>query len=270
METGTVQYKSASLRSKYGMGLHLQHDVQVACRAAVAAGLAFARNAQARIRIHARRNSQIDCAAALDAALPAAIGANFAHDLSRAAAIRAGARNGEKALLVMNLSAAAARHARHDARSCLRARAVADFAKFQTRNADFRVHAGGGFLKTQFHVVAKIRAALRAAPSAAPSAENILESEEVPENILEFIKDGLIDAAIESAAGEPRIAKAVIGGAFLRVGEDRICFRRFAEFFLRFLLGVRDCGRDAISAPLFDRRISLRPRWQCLGTPRTS
>src|ERR1700688_4302460 len=118
----------------------------------------------------------------------------------------------------MDLSPAAAGDARYDARARLRARAVARFAKFQSRNADLRVHAGGGFLETQFHVIGKIPAALRAT-SAPPPAENILEPEEIPENILEFVKDGLIDAAIESTPREASIAEAVIGDAFLRVGE---------------------------------------------------
>src|ERR1700688_5124163 len=118
----------------------------------------------------------------------------------------------------MDLSPAAAGDAGYDTRACLRARAVAGFAKFQPRNADFGVHAGGGFLKTQFHVVTKIRAALRAI-AAPPAPENILEPEEIPENVLEFVKDGLIDAAIESTPREASIAEAVIGDAFLRVGE---------------------------------------------------
>src|SRR5260221_12723843 len=98
----------------------------------------------------------------------------------------------------MHLSTATARDARHDARAGLRARAVADFAEFQARNTDFRVHSGSGFLEAQFHIVTKIRATLRAI-SAPAAAKYVLESEEVSENILEFIKDGLVDAAVESA-----------------------------------------------------------------------
>ena len=148
----------------------------------------------------------------------------------------------------MNLSASAARDARHNTGSRLRARAVASFAKFQPRNADFRVYPGRGFLEGQFHVVAKVRAALRAA-SAAPAAENIFKSKEVAENILEFVKDSLIDAAIEPAARQACVAEAVIRDAFLRVGENRIRFRRFAEFFLGFLLGMR----VAVGMPLQSR-----------------
>ena len=166
--------------------------------------------------------------------LPAAVGTGFAHDLSRAAAVRAGARNGEKSLLVMDLSAAAASRAGDHSRAGFRAGAVAAFAEFQAREANFGIHSGGGFFKAEFHVVAKVRAALRAVARAA-AAENILEAEEIAEDILKFVEDGLIDAAVEAAARKSRIAKAVIRGALLRVGKNRVGFGGFAEFFLRFL-----------------------------------
>ncbi len=119
-------------------------------------------------------------------------------------------------------------------------------------NANLRVHSGSGFLEAQFHVVAKIGAALRPAAPAAPPAKNILESEEVSENILEFVEDGLVDAAIKAAAGKPRVTEAVIGGALLRIGKNRVGFRRLAEFFLRFLLGLR----VAVRMPL-QRRFAI-------------
>src|SRR4029077_14628317 len=107
-------------------------------------------------------------------------------------------------------------------------------------NADFRVYSGSGFLESQFHVVAKVGAALRAAAtSTASAAKNILEAEEVPENILEFIEDGLIDAAVESATRQPCIAEAVVGGALLHIGKNRVRFGGFAKLLLRFVLGLR-------------------------------
>src|SRR5579863_5112244 len=235
------------------MGLDVQHHVEVAGGAVVAAGFAFSGNAQPRIRIHARGNAQINRARALDAALSAALGAAFANNLSRAAAIRASARNGEKSLLVVNLPAAATGDARYDSRTGLRARSVASLAEFQSWNADFGVHAGGGFLERQLHVIAKIRAALRAAAATAPSAQNILKSEEVSENILKLVEDGLIDAAVKSAARQSGVAKTVIRGALLRIGENRICFGGLPELFLRLLLGVR----VAVGMP-FQRRLAVR------------
>ncbi len=116
---------------------------------------------------------------------------------------------------------------------------VAAFAKFQARHADLRIHAGGRLFKTQLHVVAEIRASLRSV-SSAPAAKDIFKPEEVSKNILKFIEDRLIHAAIESAAGEPRIAKTVIlGSAFLRIGKNRVGFRGFPEFFFRFLFFLR-------------------------------
>jgi hypothetical protein len=137
----------------------------------------------------------------------------------------------------VNLSPAAARGAGHNARAGFRSRAVTSFAKFQPRNANFRIHAGSGFLERQFHVVAKIRATLRTA-AAAPAAHHILEPEKVAENILKSIEDGFTSAAVESSAGDARVPMTVIRGALLRIGKNRIRFRRFAEFSFRFLLGA--------------------------------
>ena len=75
-----------------------------------------------------------------------------------------------------------------------------------------------------------------AAPPASTSAEQILEAEEVAKDILELVEDGLVEAALETAARHARVAEAVIGGALLLVGNNRVGFRCFAEFFLGFVL----------------------------------
>src|SRR5580704_16402668 len=116
----------------------------------------------------------------------------------------------------MDLPVAAARHAGHHSRAGFRTRAIAGLAEFQARETNLGIHSRGGFFKTKFHVVAKVRAALRPVTRAAAS-ENVLEAEEIAEDILKFVEYGLIDAAVEASAGKSRVAKAIIRGAFFRI-----------------------------------------------------
>ena len=58
--------------------LHFENDVEIARRPAVDPRLAFARHANPRLRIHARRNAHVDDARALDASLAAALRALLA------------------------------------------------------------------------------------------------------------------------------------------------------------------------------------------------
>ncbi len=195
----------------------LKDHVQVARRAAIFAGFSFAGNAKSRIRINAGWNPQVNRPTSFQASLATASGTCFTHNLTRAPAIRASARDGEESLLVVKLSPAAAGLAGRHARASLRTGAVAGLAEFQTRQPDFRIHAGCGLLETQLHVIAKIRAALRAITGTA-AAKNILETEKIPKDILKFGEYGLIDAAVETAARESRVAKPVIRSTLVGIG----------------------------------------------------
>src|SRR5712692_2340498 len=159
------------------MLLHFEYNVEVARRTAVGSRFAFARDSQARPRVHARREAQLDGAFALDTALAAAIRAALANDLTRALTGGAGARDGEKSLLIGKLSATTAGLTRSDAGAGFRPGAVADFTILLASKLDFRGNAGGSFLKGEGHVVAQVRAALHATASAAPSGKHIVESE---------------------------------------------------------------------------------------------
>ena len=142
-----IEIRAAPLEKR--MFLHVQDDVEIARRAAVGAGLAFAGNADARLRIDARRDAHVDGARALDAAAPAAIRALLANHLARALASGAGARDGKESLLVMELAAALAGLAGGDAGAGFRAGAVAGVAEFLARQANLGGDAGGGFLEAQ-------------------------------------------------------------------------------------------------------------------------
>src|ERR1700730_9156936 len=134
----------------------------------------------------------------------------------------------------MNLPAAAAGHAGDNPGSLFRASAVANFAEFQTRQPDFRVHSRGRLFKTAVHVVAEVCAALGTIARAA-SSKNILEPKKIAEDILKFIKNSLIDAAIESTARKSRVSIAVISDALLGFRKNRVSFGGFPKLFLRFL-----------------------------------
>src|SRR3984893_3481082 len=138
----------------------------------------------------------------------------------------------------MNLPAAAAGHAGDNPGSLFRASAVANFAEFQTRQPDFRVYSRRRLFKTQFHVVAEVRAALGTIARAA-SSKNILEAKKIAEDILKFIKNSLIDAAIESTARKPCVSVAVVGDALLRFRKNRVRFGGFPKSLFRFLFLLR-------------------------------
>src|SRR5579864_288440 len=99
----------------------------------------------------------------------------------------------------MDLPTAAAGHAGDYASAFFGAGAVASFAEFQSRQADFCVDSGSRLFKTQFHVIAQVLAALGTVARAA-SAEDILETKEIAEDILEFVENALINAAIKASA----------------------------------------------------------------------
>src|SRR5580658_9716984 len=170
-----------------------ENDVEIAGRAIVGGGFAFAGDTQARAGIDARWNAQLDRFFAFDAALASAIGAAFFDDLSGALACGAGARDGEETLLVGELAATAAGLAGDDAGALLRAGAVAGFAIFLARKLDFCGDASGRFFEGKRHVITQIGAALLAtAGAAAASTEKILEAEEIAENVVKIAEGGVV------------------------------------------------------------------------------
>ena len=147
-----IQIRAAPLEER--MFLDFQHHVQIAGRPAIWPGLSFAGDAQPRSGVHPRRNPQLDGLFAFQPSLPAALLAALFHNLARALACRARARDGEESLLVSQLSAAGARLASLNSRALFSAGAVAGFAEFLPRQLDLGGYAGGSFLKRERHVVA--------------------------------------------------------------------------------------------------------------------
>ena len=143
--------------------LHVDDDVEVARRAAGGAVLALAVQAQALAGRDAGGNLRRDLALAADASGAAAGLARLADDLAGAAARRAGARDGQEALLEAQLARAVALRADFRRAAGRRAGAAAGLAGLLARNLDRRLGAGERFLERDLEVVAQIGAALRSA-----------------------------------------------------------------------------------------------------------
>ena len=123
--------------------------------------------------------------------------------------------------------------------ACGCAGAAAGIAGFVAADAYGFFNSENGFLEFQFEVFAKIGAALHAGAALAPAAaaSEDVEAEEVAEDVMEIVEDGLVEAA-SAVAADGGMAEAVVGGAFVGVGEHGIGFGRFLEL----LLGFRVAG----------------------------
>jgi hypothetical protein len=172
-----VEISPAAL--KEGMFLNVQDDVEIAWRAAVGSGFAFASDAEARAGVHAGRNAKFDGLFALNAALTVAIGATFANNLSRALASGACARDGKETLLIGELAAATAGLAGDNAGTFFCAGSVASSAVLLAGQLDFSGNAGRCLFKSERHVIAQIGPALFAGTAGAPGGEEIFETKEV-------------------------------------------------------------------------------------------
>src|SRR5271163_1509535 len=199
------------------MFFDVEDDVEIACRAAVGARLAFTGDAQSRARVDAGGNAELDGFFALDAALAAAFGAALANNLARALAGGAGARDGEETLLIGELAAAAAGLAGRYTGAFFGAGAVAGFAVFLAGELDFSSDSGGGFLESARHIVAKIGAALRTAAATATAGKNILEAEEVAEDVVEILEYCSVKSGTGSSAGKTGMAVGVVDLFLLRI-----------------------------------------------------
>src|SRR5207302_3390587 len=194
------------------MLFRFQHDIQIAGWPTIRPGFAFAGDAEASSGVHARRNPQLDGLFAIEASLASALRATLFHNLSRALARRAGARDGEETLLIAQLPTATAGLASLNAGAFFRACAVASLAVFLAGQLDLGGHSRGGFLKGERHVIAQIGSALCAAatPTAPASSKQILEAEKISENVVEILKDGAVETLTGACAGKSRVAVGVV------------------------------------------------------------
>src|SRR5438552_1950807 len=210
--------------------LHVNDDVETSWRTAGAPGFAFALQAQLLTSRDAGRNLHGDLAILRHTSGAAARLARVRDRLARAAALRAGACDGEESLLRAHLSLSAAEIADGRRRSGRRARAFARLAVFLARNLDRGFGSGRRLFERDFEVVAQIGAALRTA-AAARAAKQVAEAEDVAEAAEDVFEAGE-DAGIESAAGRrrhARVAEAIVGGALVGIGEDGVRLGAFLE-----------------------------------------
>src|SRR5208283_5568854 len=135
-------------------------------------------------------------------------------------ALRAGAGGGKESLLMAKLPASAAGGAVHGFASRLGARSLASAAGLPPRILDFGFQTRGRFFQADFQVVAQINSTRVTAASAPASAKSIAKTEQVTKDVFKIGKDGGIEVRRPApTASHRRVSKAVVGGAFLGVGQ---------------------------------------------------
>ena len=225
-------------------------DVEIARRAAAHAGLAFAGQADAGAVLDAFRDLDRERLFALHAALAAAGIAGIGDHPALAAAGRAGALDGEEALLRAHAPCAPAAGA-GTGRGTLAAGGIAGLAAHGARHPDLRLLAFEGLFERDFQVVAQIGApALRTAAA--------LAAHEIAEQIVEHVGEaaeveiGAAGARPPPAVLERGMTELVIGRALLVVLQDLVGFVDFLEALLGRLVARvavgggaswRACGR---------------------------
>ena len=130
--------------------------------------------------------------------------ARLGDDAAAAAAFAARARDGEEALLIAQLTGAAALRTLRRLGARRRARSVTRLARLAPRNLNRGFAAVGGLLERDPEVVAKVGAALR--PAAAAVAEHPAEAEDVAEaaeDVVELGEDRRVEAGRAGLARTP-------------------------------------------------------------------
>ena len=167
-------------------------------------------------------------------------GARIFNNLTGTAAVRAGARNGEKPLLHAQGACAAAGLTTDGLGPGGGAGAVAAFARDVRRDVDIYGIAADSLLQGQLELVAEIGAAKHLVAAATPSGpENI--PEDVPEKIDERV--GTAEPTL-CALADARMAELIVGGARLRILEDLVGFLGFLEFALHLRIAGVAIGME--------------------------
>src|ERR1700749_2298867 len=204
-------------------------DVKIAGGSAVQFGLAFAGEADARAFLDAGRYVDGERTLLLHMALAFALLARIADDLSGTAALRAGAFDGEEAVLRAHLADTGTGRTLLGFRARFRTGTATTFASDRRRHGDLCGATLEGFFERDFEIVAKIAAAVLTAAlfaAATELAEQI--GEDVGEAGCEI--ERIAAAASAHALLEGGMAEAVIGRALLIVLQDVIGLVDFLEF----------------------------------------
>ena len=209
---------------------HRQENVEIAIRAAIGARRALARQTDAGALLHPRRHVHRQGAFLLHQARALADLAGIADHLAAAAALAAGAFDGEEALGGADLAMPGAAGAGLGAGARLRAAAGAGLAGQHGGHLDLGAAAGEGLFQGDFQIVAQILAAigpLAPAHAAHHLAEQVFKDVAEAAEIAERIAAARAGAAHSPLEGA--MAEAVIGGALLIVLQDVIGFVDFLE-----------------------------------------
>src|ERR1051325_6088153 len=226
----------------------LEHNVQIAGRAAVDSGLSFLGEPQLRAVVDAGWNVDLELAFAVDVAFAFALFARTADDLATPSALRARPADREKRLLVDHLAAAAAHGTRDQAIFGFGAFASAAPALFKTRYLNIGGKAAHRVFEPDLEIVTDVLAALRAmAPLARSASENVTKTKNIAEDIAQ------IGETVKARAGNTLVAEAVVGCALLRIAQDGIGFGRLFEFLFSLMVagipvGMKLQGKLAIGA----------------------
>src|SRR5690606_10027090 len=212
-----VQVVASALQER--VRLHLDVEVEVACRGAVDAGVALARHAQAVAAVDAARQGDLDAVVGDLAPAPVAHAAGRGDDLAGPVAVGAGARRDHRAEDRLRLHAhlaraAAARAGGAAVRARLGALAVAVVARLEALDLDLDGGAVARLLEGDGQLRLEVLARLAALPR--PPATEV-GAEVGPEHRGEDVEDVAAqrDAVVDAAV-------AVVAGALLGVGEHGV------------------------------------------------
>jgi hypothetical protein len=218
-----------------GMVLDLDEDVEVARRAAVFAGLAFAGETDAVAGVHARGDLDRQGLAFLDAALAVAGLARVLDDGAAAVAAGTGLLQGKETLLHADLADTVALRALHRTAALGGAGAVAGLAHRKGGHADLHRGAVHRLFQVDLQVVAQVRAAPH--PRLLAAARPGGGAEDVAEDIAEDVAEAAPRAATAPGARlDAGMAELIVGGAFARVGQYFIGLLGLLEILLGLLV----------------------------------
>jgi len=125
-------------------------------------------------------------------------------------------------------------------------------------DADLFFGAEYRLFEFEMQIFAKICSSLGAAATASPLAGGVAKSEDVAKNIAEVLKDsGIESGGSSSATAQARVAKAIVDGTLLAIGEDGVGLGDFLELIFRFrviriAVGMIGHRQLAVSALDFD------------------
>src|SRR6202142_2041390 len=223
----------AAVALENGVLAHADLHIEVARRTAVAAGFAFAVQADSVAGINSGRHRHRNRLLLAYAALSVAGVARIADDLAAALASRTRLLNGEDRLLHAHLALPVAGVAGLGRGTLGRAGSLAGLAFGQGGNLDFGLGAEHRPLQIEFELIAQIGTAKHLRASPLPAGENI--AEHLAENIAERIAGAEAAAAAASEAG---VAELIVYRALLRVGQHLVGLLGLLEL----VLGLRVVG----------------------------